>query len=66
MMNPPKNQAHLSSRGRFNIQLRLNSKNYSRLDPVSEKPLPRLVREQGLTINSVFDVISVSEDFRDV
>jgi hypothetical protein len=34
--------------------------------PVSEKPIPRLVCEQGLTIHAVFDVISVFEDFYDV
>src|SRR5262249_44886859 len=39
--------------------LLLNPKNYSRLDPVSS----RLVRDQGLTINAVFDVISVFGDF---
>jgi hypothetical protein len=33
---------------------------------VSEKPLPRLVGEQGLTINPVFDVISVFQHLLDV
>jgi hypothetical protein len=33
---------------------------------VKQREQPSLVRQQGLTINPVFDVISVSEDFYDV
>ena len=39
--------------------LLLNPKITARLEPVSEKPLPPLVREQGSTMNAVFNVISV-------
>ena len=44
----------------------VTQQNYSLLDPVSEKLLSGLVREQTSTINAVFDVISVYEDFQEV
>jgi hypothetical protein len=36
---------------------------FTRRSAKHRENLPRLVREPGLTINSVFDVISVFEDF---